>query len=200
MSVKFSQELIALLERERDTPLTLADILAEASERSFAIIIALLIFPFLLPMIPGASSVMGPACLLLSLQMAWGRRMPWLPQRLLKYQLQEKFIDRVLWLISRAVKIIEKVSRPRWGRLTGRDSVWRINGICISWLTLLLMLPVPFTNPIPSVGILLLAIAMIEMDGLLMMLGYFVVGLNTALFVGIAYVLWQSSEMVQRAL
>lgn len=58
------------------------------------------------------------------------------------------------------------------------------------------MTPVPLTNPIPTVGILLLAISMIEMDGLLLLLGYFVVGLNTALFGAVGYLLLRSPDML----
>ena len=62
-----------------------------------------------------------------------------------------------------------------------------MNGLCITWLALLLMSPVPLTNPLPTLGILTLAIATVEMDGLLMLLGYGLVGFNTALFGSIGY-------------
>lgn len=200
MSLKFSQSLKTLLERKREHPLTIADILAETSERSFALVIILLIFPFLLPMPPGFSSMMGSACLLISLQMAWGRRVPWLPARFLKYELSQSLITRILKLLSRVITLVEKVSKPRWRRFTQRNSVWKVNGLCISWLTVLLMLPFPFTNPIPTVGILILAIATVETDGLLMLLGYVILGLNTALFGAISYLLWRSPEFLQNIL
>jgi hypothetical protein len=50
--------------------------------------------------------------------------------------------------------------------------MWRVNGLIIAWLTILLMLPIPFTNPLPAIGILLLAVGMLEMDGLLMCFAY----------------------------
>ncbi len=68
----------------------------------------------------------------------------------------------------------------------------------MAWLTLLLMTPIPFTNPIPTVGILVLAIATLEADGLLMFIGYSLVGLNTALFGSIAYMVWRSPDIFTR--
>jgi hypothetical protein len=43
------------------------------------------------------------------------------------------------------------------------------------------MLPIPFTNPIPTAGILLLAVATLEADGLLMCVAY---GLTIAITLG----------------
>ncbi len=198
MRLKFSQDLIVLLNREREQPLTLADILAESSERSFALVICLLALPFILPMPPGASAFFGAACLLLSLQMAAGRHLPWLPARIAKMQLSPRLIAQLIRLLKRFAWALEKITKPRWARIVRSEYVWQINGACITWLTLLLMLPVPLTNPIPTVGILLLAVSMLENDGLLMFAGYCVVGLNTALFGAIATLLVRSPEMFQQ--
>ncbi|MGC1309928.1 MAG: exopolysaccharide biosynthesis protein [Phormidesmis sp.] len=198
MPLRFSQELILLLEKERDRPLTLGVILAETSERSFSLVIILLIFPFLLPMIPGATTVLGSACLFLSLQMAKGQHTPWLPARIARFELSEPLVTRLLGGLRRGAKTFERLTKPRWSRLVVNNRAWQLNGICISWLTLLLMLPVPLTNPIPAIGILLLAISTIEMDGLLMVVGYALVGLNTALFGSFGYLLWRSPEMIQQ--
>jgi len=65
-----------------------------------------------------------------------------------------------------------------------------LNGVCIAWLTLLLISPIPFTNPIPTVGILLLTVATLETDGLLMCISYGVT-VFTLFFGFIVYALWQ---------
>ncbi len=198
MRLRFSQELILLLEKERDRPLTLSNILAETSERSFSLVIILLIFPFLLPMIPGISVVFGSACLFLSLQMASGKQVPWLPPRIGNFQLSETIVSKLVAGLSRGTRFFEWLTKPRWSRLVRNHGVWQLNGVCIAYLTILLMLPVPLTNPIPAVGILLLAISTIEMDGLLMLIGYALVGLNTALFGSFGYLLLRSPEFIRQ--
>jgi hypothetical protein len=85
---------------------------------------------------------------------------------------------------------LQKIARPRLAKIAHNPLTWRINGFCISWLTLLLMLPIPFTNPIPTVGILLLAVATIESDGLLICISYVITALITLLFAFIGYALW----------
>jgi hypothetical protein len=63
-------------------------------------------------------------------------------------------------------------------------------------LTILLISPIPLTNPIPTVGILLLAIATIESDGLLICISYILTIFITALFGFIGYGLWLAPSIL----
>ncbi|MCM0591149.1 MAG: exopolysaccharide biosynthesis protein [Gloeotrichia echinulata IR180] len=190
MHLRFSQDIKSLLQRLAEQPLTLGDILAETSERGFSLVIALLVLPFLFPMPPGLTGPFGGACLLLSMQMVLGRRSPWLPQKIANYKFPRPFAEIILQNLRRITKILEKIARPRWAKIANNPWIWRLNGLCISWLTILLISPIPLTNPIPTVGILLLAVATIESDGLLMCISYIITVLITLLFGFIGYGLW----------
>ena len=170
MSLKFSQDIKLLLISLATRPIKLGEVLEETAERGFSLIIALLVLPFLLPMPPGLSGVMGIGCLVLGMQMALGRRHPF-----------------TVWL--------EKIVRSRWQQVANNSYTWRVNGCCITWLSILLMLPIPLTNPLPAIAILLLAIANIEADGLLMCIGYLLTLFNTILFGFMGYALWQTSDL-----
>ncbi|RAM52150.1 MAG: exopolysaccharide biosynthesis protein [Hapalosiphonaceae cyanobacterium JJU2] len=187
MHLKFSQDIKLLLQRLAEKPLSLGDILAETSERGFNLVIALLVLPFLFPMPPGLTGPFGGACLILSVQMVLGRRSPWLPRKIATYKFPRTFANILLQNLRRITRIIEKIARPRLSKIAEHPYVWRFNGLCISWLALLLISPVPLTNPIPTIGILLLAVATIESDGLLMCIGYVFTVLTTLLFTLIGY-------------
>ncbi|MFE4106126.1 exopolysaccharide biosynthesis protein [Almyronema epifaneia] len=195
---KFSQEIKALLARLADQPLTLADVLSETAERGFSLVIGLLVLPFLLPMPPGLTTILGSACLLLSLQMALGRRSPWLPQRVAQFQFPPKLAQQTLNHLGRLTRLTERFVYRRFAKLTQQAYIWQINGVCISWLTVLLMSPIPMTNPLPTVGILIFVVATLEADGLMMCVGYAMTGLITSLFGGLIYGLWRSPELIQR--
>jgi hypothetical protein len=197
MNLRFSQEIKSLLERLAEQPLTLGDILAETSERGFSLVITLLVLPFLFPMPPGLTGPMGSACLFLSLQMLLGRRSPWLPKKIANYQFPRAFAQVILQNLRRVTRILEKIARPRLKKVANHPWIWRLNGLCISWLTILLISPIPFTNPIPTVGILLLAVAAIESDGLLMCVSYIATLLITALFGFIGYGLWLAPSLLK---
>ena len=195
---KFSQEIKSLLEQLAHQPLTLAHVLNETSERGFSLVIGLLVLPFLFPMPPGLTTILGSACLLLSLQMTMGRRSPWLPQRVAQFQFPSTLARQILSNLKRVTRVTERFVRPRLTHLAGSSHIWQINGACISWLTFLLMLPIPMTNPIPTIGILMIAIATLEADGLMMCLGYAATGLITGVFGIVGYGLWRSPDLLLR--
>ncbi|WP_353933205.1 exopolysaccharide biosynthesis protein [Okeanomitos corallinicola TIOX110] len=196
MHLRFSQDIKSLLQRLTEKPLTLGDILAETSERGFSLVIALLVLPFLFPMPPGLTGPFGFACLLLSLQMLLGRRSPWLPRKIATYKFPRSFAEIILKNLRRVTKLLEKIARPRLTKIASNGLAWRFNGLCISWLTILLISPVPFTNPIPTVGILLFAVASIESDGLLMCICYVLTVLITILFGMIGYAVWLAPNLL----
>ncbi|MBW4562022.1 MAG: exopolysaccharide biosynthesis protein [Mojavia pulchra JT2-VF2] len=196
MHLRFSQEIKSLLQHLAEQPLTLGDVLAETSERGFSLVIALLVLPFLFPMPPGLAGPFGVACLLLSMQMGLGRRSPWLPKKIANYKFPRRFAHILLHNLRRVTKVLEKIARPRLGKIANSSWAWRLNGFCISWLTVLLISPIPFTNPIPTIGILLLAVATVESDGLLMCISYIVTILITLLFGFIGYALWSAPSLL----
>lgn len=198
MHLRFSQDLQTLLERLQDKPLTLGAILAETAERGFSLAVLLLTFPFLLPMPPGVAGVFGAACALLGLQMFWGRQTPWLPKALAEVSFPSGLVRPLLNLLYKFSRIFEKICRPRLRGLTDRPFFWRINGLCIAWLSLLLMLPIPLTNPIPTIGILLLAIATLESDGVLMFISYGFTLVVSALFISIGYGLYLVPQLMEQ--
>ncbi|BAZ68291.1 MAG: exopolysaccharide biosynthesis protein [Pelatocladus maniniholoensis HA4357-MV3] len=200
MHLKFSQDIKLLLQRLSEKPLSLGDILAETSERGFNLVIALLVLPFLFPMPPGLTGPFGGACLILSIQMVLGRRSPWLPRKIATYKFPRSFANILLQNLRRITRIIEKIARPRLSKIADNPYAWRFNGFCISWLAMLLISPIPLTNPIPTIGILLLAVATIESDGLLMCIGYIFTILTTLLFALIGYLFFIAPTLLPELL
>jgi hypothetical protein len=193
MSQKFVRDIEALLQHLSDRSLTLQDILEETSERGFSLIFFLLAFPFLFPMPPGLPSIVGPACLLLAGQMALGKRHPWLPKRLARFRFPQKLALQLLKNLKRAARFFGRISRSRLSIIANNPYVWRVNGLLIAWLTILLMLPIPGTNPFPTIGILLTSVAMLEGDGLLMSIAYLWTIFITGLIVFLGYALIETS-------
>jgi hypothetical protein len=191
MQLRFSQDIKVLLDRLAIEPLTLGTIVEQTAERGFSLVMALLVLPFLFPVPPGLTGFSGSACILMSLQMILGRKTPWLPQRLKQIEFPPALSQALLKHIHRLTALLEKITRPRLRRIATHPFIWRINGLVIAWLALLLIAPIPFTNPIPTIGILLLLVAMLEADGLLMCIAYGLSAVITVACLGIAYAVWQ---------
>ncbi len=200
MHLRFSQDIESLLKRISEQPLTLAAILSETSERGFSLVIGLLVLPFLFPVPPGLTGIPGSGCILLGMQMALGRRSPWLPKKVARFQFPRAFAKQLLQNVKRVTRILEKITRPRLTRVAANPYIWRFNGLCITWLAILLIAPIPFTNPLPTTGILLLVVAMLESDGLLMCVAYGLTLVITIACATIAYLLWQAPNLFQTLL
>jgi hypothetical protein len=196
MHLKFSQDVESLLDRLSKQPLTLDTILSETSERGFSLSIGLLVLPFLFPMPPGLSTPLGSACLFLSLQMTFGRHTPWLPKKVRKFVFPRTFSLYLLRNIKKVTGFLEKIVRPRFLSLAENPYIWRLNGALIAWMAVLLMLPIPLTNSIPAIGILILAVATLESDGLLMYFGYGLALFNTVFFSFLGYALWLAPNLL----
>ncbi len=196
MELKFSQDIEALLKDLAERPLTLREILQETSEKGFSLGIGLLVLPFLFPMPPGLSGILASGSFLLAMQMALGMRKPWLPKKIANSKFPRQFALTLLKNLTRFTRRIENLVHPRWSWIAKSRKVWRVNGLCLAWLSFLLALPIPFTNPIPTIGMLLLVIATLEGDGLLMFVTYIFTTLVTLLFGIISYLLWKSPELL----
>lgn len=192
MNLKFSQDIQALLEKLAIQPLTTEQVLLETSERSFAIVIGFLVLPLLLPTIPGLSTILGGISFILAIQMALGRKTPWLPKRLAEYQLPSVVIIKLLQNLSSLLKLLEILVRPRLEWIGSSSYIWRLNGFFISWLTFLLLLPIPFTNGITAMPILLFIVATLESDGLLICVSYGLTLVVTLVFMSLFYMIWQA--------
>ena len=181
---KFSQELRCLAEQFADRPARLSEILAATQGRGFNLLLLVIGLPFLTPIpLPGLSTPFGFVVLLIGARLALGHR-PWLPQNILHRKLPARFIARLLGAASRIVRWLEVLLRPRLDFLHERWIYRRIAGtlILISGFLLLLPLPIPLSNSLPALTVVLLAAGAMERDGVFFLAGCAVFSATLAFF------------------
>jgi hypothetical protein len=196
MHLQFSQDLEVLLKRLASRPLAIAEILDKTAERGFSLLLALFVFPFLFPMPPGSATILGLGSFLLAMQMALGLNKPWLPRKIVRFKFPQSLARNLLKNVRFLTRFLDKITRPRWLSVAKNPYIWRINGLCLAGLSILLMLPIPFTNPLPTVPMLLLAVATLEMDGLLMCISYLLSFLVALFFGFIGYAILQAPHLL----
>ena len=170
---RFSTELQDLAQQFADRPARLAELLAATRGRGFDVLLLLIALPFLTPIpLPGLSTPFGFVLMIIGARLALGRR-PWLPEKLLRRELPARFIARVLVAASHAVRWLEVLLRPRLDFLHEQRVYRRVAGalIMLSGLLLLLPLPIPLTNSLPALTVVLLAAGAMERDGLFFLAG-----------------------------
>jgi hypothetical protein len=164
--------------------LTPNGILLHTEGRGLFLLMILLCLPFLAPVsIPGVSSFSGGVVMIMALRMAFGRpvRLPrWIGDREMASGQQRRFLQASV----RALRCIEKVVKPRRSGWLSWRSVHAGNSLLLAFMAFLLALPllVPFTNTFPAYAIVLLAISMMEEDGLTVWLGYGTAALTVGYF------------------
>lgn len=144
-------------------------LLAALQARAFGVLLLVLAMPNFIPVPIGIGGVMGVLTILLGLQMLAGLEQPWMPlalrRRPLRRQSLERFLDRSAPLMRR----LERACRPRLRALTGRPGSL-VSGLMLVLLGVLLALPIPFTNYLFGALLLAYAVALIEGDGVLLLL------------------------------
>jgi hypothetical protein len=170
---RLSTDLEMLQARLKGKSLTLAELKQALKGRGSAILLILLALPFCFIAIPGLSTPFGIAVCLIGAWLIIGRE-PWLPGFIMRRRLSTARLDQ---LLSGSIKVackLEKFARPRLAFLHAGPGMLRLIGlgIVIAGLGLMLPLPIPFSNSIPAWAVVLLAIGMMEKDGLCVLLGH----------------------------
>ncbi len=155
---------------------TLNYLLGGTAGRGLYLVIILLALPFIVPLpLPGLSTILGAIIALLSLRLAFGLP-PRLPAAFGERSLPEGVRKRLLGGSVRFLRWIERWVRPRRTQWMGWRSVQCAHGLLLALMALLLALPLPpimpFSNSLPSYAIILIAVSMMEEDGVLIWFGH----------------------------
>lgn len=164
---------------------SVAELMERIGEQGMLLFAIFLIIPFLVPVsIPGVSTVFGLVITLIGVGVALNRT-PWLPQRLMRRRVPTAHLVRAFEQGARLVARIERFLHPRLAALTTGAAISRFNGLMLVVAGVLLMAPfglVPFSNTLPGLAILFLAVGILQKDGLFVLLGYLMVIATIAYF------------------
>lgn len=169
-------ELQRSIEDLPEDTVSLAFLLEQFGDNGLLLLTALLTLVFLIPVsIPGVSTVFGAAILLIGLSRLFGRPL-WLPAKVLNRQLSSEKLRPTLQRGLLWVRRMERASRPgRLGALVDSRAAAVCNNLALVLGALLLMMPfgfIPFSNTLPAVAVLFLAIGLIQRDGVAVALGH----------------------------
>jgi hypothetical protein len=128
------------------------------------------LFLGLLSLIPIIAIFAGLLILIPAIQMVIGYREPRLPGSLSTKKLEVKKLNKMNKKVIPWIEKIEIYVLPRWILLT-KPFALRIMGLMIIGLALLIIVPLPFTNVISAVSLVLFSLGLLEKDGLFMFFG-----------------------------
>jgi hypothetical protein len=172
---KLSNELEEWLSGEVDR--TLGALVDAFGEKSFAILFVVLLGVPALPLpTGGATHVFEIIAALLSLELIIGRRQVWLPGRFARVTLGGDKQQRFVAGLTRLIRRLERVSRPRLAFLFHRRLSNAVFGLLVIGGTAGAFFAPPFTglDTLPALGVVLLSLGVLLEDFLVVAAGLLV--------------------------
>lgn len=170
------EKIELIIEKMPPNEVTLAEIMDIVGADSLMLLTIFLSLVFLVPVsIPGVSTVFGTGILLIGITRLFNRKL-WLPRKiadrkLSAQKLREGFTRALVWFHK-----LEKISRShRLPKLASGRIVMVLNNLSFILAAVLLMAPfgfVPFSNTLPAIALIFLAVGMMQRDGGSILLGY----------------------------
>lgn len=152
--------------------ITIQEMLDMLGKRVFGLSILLFCIPNCLPIpnVAGLSAFTGIPIGILGLQMITGRPHPWLPAALGNKQFSGQRLGKILERAIPTIRKVEVLLHPRLQVMT-TEYMQRLLGVAFVVLATVMSLPIPFGNFLPGLAMALMAVGLIERDGLLIVLG-----------------------------
>jgi hypothetical protein len=174
-----TSERLARLARDAETgtgtdtgakTVTLGWILGQLRERAFGLFLLVLALPCCIPFLYGVPQVVALPLLFVSAQVMIGRRLPWLPARLAARRVATGSLQSLSQRAAPWLMRIEAVSRPRLAALTHRP-LDQLVGLALVVFSASILVPLPGTNTVPGIAVVIVAMGLLQRDGLMVILG-----------------------------
>lgn len=186
---RLSVELMDLANRYEHSDVLIGELMARLEGRVYTLFLVMLSIPFCQPLaIPGVSTLFGIIIALLGLRFAL-RQHPWLPKRLMETRIPARFLPKVLRAGGKVLSGLEKALHPRMTYIFDYRLTQFLAGmvIFISGVLLLLPLPIPFSNLLPALTVVVVSVSVSERDGLMLCVGGLLFVITLIFFAGIFF-------------
>lgn len=162
-----SHLLIDIQNKYKDSDrISVDQLVNDLKERGFGI---LFIIFCAIPALPipaqGIATILAIPVILLAVQLIVGKNEIWLPKFIRKKSVGSSKINKVTKVALPLMKKFEYLSNPRLKFMTS-PFMERIIGVFILCCSISMALPIPFSNTVPSIGIVIMSLGMMEKDGL----------------------------------
>ncbi|HRE45459.1 MAG TPA: exopolysaccharide biosynthesis protein, partial [Terricaulis sp.] len=160
------EDLIHALDGQR---VSVGELIDHLDARAYGLLLLVLALPMCVPNVPGISTVFGVLMLFPALGMVVGARRLWAPAQLRAKEIDGEVLRRTLKLAIPALRRVEYLVRPRFALLTQFPMTIAV-GLQTLLMALILILPIPFANWPPGMTVAMTALALLQRDGLLMLI------------------------------
>ena len=164
-------ELLDLIAEGRRAKVSVGDLLETFGDRAFGALMFVFAAPLVLPMPPGVSALLGAPLIFVTAQWTMGRKTLWLPKAVLSSTMSMADFRALVTKLKPHLTRLERRLRPRLTFMYNPVGDRLVGAVCFV-LSLIVFLPIPFGNMLPSFAIAAFAIGGAERDGLAALIGW----------------------------
>jgi hypothetical protein len=165
-----SERLQQIAEQGGPERISLSELAQQLHSRVWGGLLVILAAINVIPLPPGTNTVIAIPLVLISAQMAFGRKSPWFPGRIDRRGITKAELQQLITKMWAFEARVERIFRPRLGRLTGPTATRAIGLFCMV-LSVIAGLPILMIHNAPAIAIVLFGLALIYRDGVLVILG-----------------------------
>lgn len=166
---RLSAILMAIARAQDKDRISIGDLLDALRRRALGALMFIFAVPTALPMPPGVSAVVGAPLLFLTVQLMFGMQ-PWLPKVITDRSLSRVDFEKVVNTVAPWLARAEGIMRPRFTFMAHRPMVHLV-GLVALVMSIVLFLPIPLGNMLPSVAICIMSLGLLERDGVWVLIG-----------------------------
>ncbi|PIR37471.1 MAG: exopolysaccharide biosynthesis protein exod [Alphaproteobacteria bacterium CG11_big_fil_rev_8_21_14_0_20_39_49] len=166
-----SDVLEGVVRDNRNDRISLHEIKTALHERGFGILMVFFALPLCVPALPpGLTAVPAIPLIVFSIQMIRGMDSPWMPKKIGAKTIKRETVALIVEKAAPYLRKAERVLRPRFSFASSPEGE-KVIGFFALFFAISILIPLPFTNLIPAVGILFMSLGLLSKDGIFIILG-----------------------------
>jgi hypothetical protein len=159
------------LAHRKDKKITFDDVMREGASREHGLGLLIFALPETLPIpVPSLSTVLAIPLILISGHLILFGEGGGIPKKIRNQSIPPSIVKKMEKYVAPVFRKLERASHPRWEILAGRE---RLLGAACLFLSIVLLLPIPFGNLVPALCLAAISFGMIQRDGAVVALGLF---------------------------
>lgn len=158
---------------ETSKPLTYGKLVDLLGDQGLGIVAILFALPSALPIsvIPGFSLIFGLPIVFVALHLVIGRPTLWLPKYLSTRTIDKAKLMKIIKKCLPYLMYVERLVKPRWSFFS-TPAMERMHGVILTVSSLLLLLPIPFSNFVFASIIICFGFGLAEKDGIILAIAW----------------------------
>lgn len=183
ISTKYIEDAVNKSSTDR---ININDLVDAMQSVGYGLVMMIFSFALVIPLPPPLPSFVAIPLLIFSTQLMLGYESAKLPKMFSKISVKRSVVLILVQKSAPYIGKIEKILRPRLLFITSQFFE-RIVGFFILIFSLFVMMPIPFSNFIPGLGILIISFGLLGKDGLVIICGLIVGVIGTIISIAVIF-------------